>query len=148
MDRKIGHCSIRCHAFSLVEILIVLVIIGLVLGLVGPALLGKLDESKQNTARSQLILLKNCMKSYYLDMDMYPTALQDLVKNPGNGKWKGPYVEDGEMPNDPWGAPYRYNTPGADGKPYDLYTYGRDNAPGGDGVDMDIHVWKKDEPKK
>ncbi len=134
----------RHNRFSLVEILIVLVIIGLVLGLVGPALIKHLEEGKRKTAKSQLLLLKSCIKSYYLDVGDYPSALQDLVQSPpGAENWKGPYIEDGALPLDPWGNNYIYQKPGTDDRPYDLLSYGKDNAPGGDGSDADITTWDK-----
>jgi general secretion pathway protein G len=102
----------RRHCFTLVEMMIVVVIIGLLAGLVGPRLLGRLDKAKRETARSQVHLLSNAVKDYYMDMDEYPKSLDDLLRNPGRNqnKWDGPYLDPAVVPKDPWGETYRYET--------------------------------------
>lgn len=127
------------RTFTIVEILVVLVILGLILGLVGPALLGKSDDARRQTAKQQILLYRQCVKNYYLDTSQYPGSLQDLVVNPGLAQWKGPYVDDAVLKSDPWGQPYHYETPGRDGRDYEIYSLGRDAAAGGSGVDADIY---------
>ena len=124
--------------------MIVLLIIGLVVGLIGPALFTKYQEAQGRAAKTQMLLLKECAKGYYLDINEYPRSLDGLVRNPGSSsKWKGPYIEDGVIPKDPWGNEYHYDTPGRDGRVFDIFTYGRDNAPGGEGGDADISIWSE-----
>ena len=134
----------RFQFFSLIELMVVILIIGLVVGLVGPALFDQFEKARQNTARNQILLLKECAKSYYLDMNEYPQSLEDLVRDPGGRKsWKGPYIEDGELPPDPWDNDYQYRNPGENGRPFDIYSYGKDNQFGGEGGDADIGTWKE-----
>ena len=130
--------------FSLTELMVVLLIIGLVVGLVGPAIFGKFTQAQGQAAKTQLMLFKECAKSYYLDMNEYPRSLEDLSRSSGSGSnWKGPYIEDGFIPKDPWGNEYHYESPGRDGRAFDIYSYGKDNAPGGEGNDADITSWRE-----
>ncbi len=130
--------------FSLIELMVVLLIIGLVMGLIGPAIFKKLTTAQHKTAEAQIFLLKECVKGYYLDMNDYPRSLQDLSSNPGSGpKWNGPYIEDGVIPKDPWDNEYHYENPGRDGRPFEIYSYGKDNAPGGDSENADIFSWRQ-----
>ena len=131
--------------FSLTELMVVLLIIGLVVGLVGPAIFGRFQDAQRKSAKTQLLLFKECAKSYYLDMNEYPRSLNDLKTNPGNSSnWKGPYIADGFIPKDPWGNEYQYESPGRDGRPFDISSYGKDNAPGGEGNDADIGSWPEE----
>lgn len=116
----------RRHWFSLMEIMIVVIIIGMIAGLVGPALIKNLDDARRKTAETQAKLLENACKDYYLDMSEYPKQLDDLVTNPGNPKWDGPYLEDSpSVPADPWGSAYEY-----DPETHRVTSAGKDKVPG------------------
>ena len=106
---RVRRSTVRQRLFSLMEIMVVLIIIGLVLGLVGPAILEKLESAKMKTAKSQILMLEGCVTSYYLDLGEYPDSMQGLSSSPGSAKWKGPYVAKGVVPKDPWGMEYQYS---------------------------------------
>ena len=132
--------------FTLLELLVVLVIVGLLAGLVGPRLFSKIDQSKVTTAQTQIKLLRGAVENLRLDMGRYPTAqegLSLLVKRPqdtvSSARWRGPYLDDA-LPVDPWGQPYQYTLPGADSMPFALYSLGADSKIGGDGDAKDIGV--------
>ena len=132
----------RYSYFSLTELMVVLLIIGLVVGLVGPAIFSKFQEAQRKTAKTQIMLLKECVKGYYLDMNEYPSSLEDITRNPGSSSnWKGPYIEDGVIPKDPWGNDYHYDQPGRENGPFEIYSYSKDNAPGGQKGDADVGSW-------
>ena len=131
--------------FTLVELLVVLVILGLLAALVGPQLFPKLGKGKQAAAKSQIELFGQALDQFRLDVGRYPTTqegLGSLVTNPGIDKWEGPYLKKG-VPNDPWGRAYIYTSPGIhNDDEYDIVSYGRDGAPGGEGEDKDILSWE------
>ncbi|GLK79467.1 type II secretion system major pseudopilin GspG [Methylopila turkensis] len=131
----------RAGGFTLVELLVVLVILSLVMGLVGPRVLGYLSSSRERAAKLQIQSFSAALDLFYLDMGRYPTAsegLAALVRAPaGEGRWSGPYLQRGETPADPWGAPYEYRVPGR-GKPYGVTSLGADGKRGGSGGDADI----------
>ena len=129
--------------FTLVELLVVMVIIGLIAALVGPRLFPKLGKGKQAAAKAQIELLGQALDQFRLDVGRYPATqegLNALVTNPGIEKWEGPYLKK-ELPVDPWGRPYLYQQPGTHGE-YDLYSYGSDGAQGGEGEAADVASWK------
>lgn len=129
--------------FTLVELLVVMVIIGLLAALVAPRLFPKLGKGKQAAARAQIELLGQALDQYRLDVGYYPSTqegLKALMTNPGVEKWEGPYLKK-SVPLDPWGKEYIYQSPGTHGE-YDLYSYGRDGKPGGDGEDRDVANWE------
>lgn len=134
----------RQLGFTLIEMLVVLVIIGLLAGLVGPKLFGKVDSSRAQTAQTQVKMLKGALESMRLDIGRYPTneegltLLNTLPKDDKiRNRWRGPYLDE-DVPLDPWGAPYQYSVPGLSGQPYALYSFGADGKPGGEGTDADV----------
>jgi general secretion pathway protein G len=132
------------YGFTLIEMLVVLVIIGLLAGLVAPKMFGKVDTSKVQTAQAQVKMLKGALETMRLDLGDFPTAEEGLAllntppqDDKRRAKWKGPYLED-TLPNDPWGNPYQYSIPGSNGQPFALYSFGADGKKGGEGNDADI----------
>lgn len=134
------------RGFTLVELLVVLAILGLLVGLVGPQVMKHLSSAKSKTARLQIEDLGSAMDMFYLDSGRYPTTsegLEALVQKPsGLDNWRGPYLKKTVVPKDPWGHEYHFKSPGDHG-PYDLYSYGADNAPGGENDDKDIVNWEQ-----
>lgn len=142
----------RARGFTLLEMLVVLVIIGLLAGLVGPRLFSKVDQSKVTTAQTQVKLLRGAVESLRLDIGRYPAneeGLSLLARRPADpalaARWRGPYLDDA-LPNDPWGQPYQYAVPGADGQPFALYSFGADGKPGGDGDAKDLGILPAQQP--
>jgi general secretion pathway protein G len=127
--------------FSLMELLVALVILALIVGLVAPQVLGYLGRARTDTAKVQIDNLKSSLSLYLVDIGRYPSStegLQSLVKAPPRAaNWRGPYVEDGELPADPWGKPYQYELT-ADGARPRVFTLGADAAPGGEGENQDV----------
>lgn len=119
--------------FTLVELLVVLVILGLVMGLVGPRVLGYLSSSRERTARLQIEGFASALDLFYLDYGRYPTkseGLDALVHKPGSGdRWAGPYLKQANVPKDPWGNPYDYHVPGK-ASPYSITSPGPDGKSG------------------
>ena len=132
--------------FTLVELLVVIIVLGLLVGLVGPRLFGRVGQSKTATARAQIELLGASLDQYRLDIGAYPSAsegLEALTRNPNKPKWNGPYLKKG-VPKDPWGNAYKYRCcPGQNGD-YDLWSEGADGAPGGEGENADVTSWESD----
>jgi general secretion pathway protein G len=127
--------------FTLVELLVVLVILGLVMGLVGPRVLNYLTSSRTRAASLQVISFKSSLDLFFLDVGRYPSkteGLKALVGKPGSADgWNGPYLQQSAVPADPWGNPYQYAVPGAEG-PYRISSFGADGTAGGTGNDADI----------
>lgn len=136
--------SVRFRGFSMIELLVVLVILGMLAGLVGPRLFGKLDSSKVKTAETQIRMLKGALQTYRLDVGRYPTdeeGLIALVQKPADSrasaKWQGPYL-DGELPVDPWANAYQYSNKPSGSNDFTLYSLGADGERGGDDLDEDV----------
>lgn len=134
------------RGFTLIEMLVVLVIIGLLAGLVGPKLFGRVDSSKVQTAGAQIKMFRGALETFRLDVGRFPTQAEGLtVLNQAptdertHARWRGPYLDQG-VPLDPWGNPYLYGLPGANGQPYALYSLGGDGKLGGEGTDADVGV--------
>lgn len=129
--------------FTLLELLVVMVIIGLLAGYVGPKYFGQIGKSEIKVARAQLDALEKALDQYRLDTGHYPapeSGLAALIQKPPNeAKWDGPYLKK-IVPMDPWGRPYIYKLPGEHGE-YDLVSYGKDGQPGGTGEASDIVNW-------
>lgn len=132
------------RGFTLIEMLVVLVIIGLLAGLVGPKLFTKVDSSKVQTAQTQVKMLKGALETLRLDVGRFPTEGEGLAllnaapsDEKVRGRWRGPYLDE-ELPQDPWGNPYQYSIPGANNQPFALYSLGADGKRGGEGFDADV----------
>jgi general secretion pathway protein G len=127
--------------FTLVEMLVVITIIGLIMGLVGPRVLGYLGESKVKAAKLQIESFSSSLDLFYLDVGRYPTGsegLTALTERPGNAAiWNGPYLKTGAVPLDPWGHVYTYRAPAEHG-PYEIVSFGSDGQEGGSGTAADI----------
>jgi general secretion pathway protein G len=126
--------------FTLVEILVVITIIGLIMALVGPRVLGYLGESKAKAAKIQIESFSSALDLYYLDLGRYPTSAEGLaaLTRPTNVQgWNGPYLRGGVVPNDPWGHGYVYRSPG-ERAPYEIISLGSDGQEGGSGTAADI----------
>ena len=132
--------------FTLIEIMVVIVILGLLAALVVPKLIGRTEEAKKTQARVQIRNIEQALGLFKLDNGFYPATdqgIEALVKIPAAGRIPKNYRKDGYMdrlPKDPWGNPYVYVSPGAHGD-YDISSYGADGAPGGEGEDGDINSW-------
>lgn len=127
--------------FTLLELLVVIVIIGLLAAYVGPKYFSQLGKSEVTIAKAQIESFEKSLDTYRLDVGRYPTTeegLAALIAAPASaaGKWNGPYLKKG-IPLDPWGHPYQYRAPGSKGE-YDIISTGKDGQPGGSGEDADI----------
>jgi general secretion pathway protein G len=127
--------------FSLIELLVVLVILGMLAGLVGPRLFSKVDSSKVKTAQTQVKMLKAALQTYRLDVGGFPTTeqgLRALMEKPGDeSRWNGPYLEE-LLPTDPWGNAYVYRSGLKNLQGFALYSLGADGKPGGEDMDADV----------
>jgi general secretion pathway protein G len=131
------------RGFTLVEMLVVISIIALIMALVGPRVLNFLAESKTKAAKIQIASLESALDLYALDTGQYPSSsegLDALMHRPGGvTSWSGPYLKGNEVPNDPWGKPYIYRSPGEHG-PYDIVSYGPKGQEGGT---AEINSWSR-----
>ncbi len=131
--------------FTLVELLVVMVIIGLLAALVAPRLFTSAGKAQHQAAKAEVAQLEQGLDKFRLDTGRYPTGdegLNALVTNPGIDKWDGPYVK-ASLLQDPWKRPWNYQSPGTHGE-YDLFSYGRDGSPGGEKEeDKDINNWEQ-----
>ncbi len=132
------------RGFTLLELLVVMVIIGLLAAYVGPRFFSQIGKSEVKAARAQIDALEKALDQYRLDLGRYPTSEQGLAalmeRPAGEQRWGGPYLKKA-VPNDPWGRPYAYRQPGEHGE-YDLSSLGKDGQPGGSGEAEDINNWQ------
>jgi general secretion pathway protein G len=145
MNHNMQHAQ---RGFTLIEIMVVVVIIGILVGLVAPNILGRVDKARVTAATTDIATLEQALEMYRLDNHVYPTTDQGLealvvkpsgTPEPKNWNPEG-YLKKG-LPKDPWGNAYQYVAPGGEGRPYDLYSLGADGREGGDGYDADIGNW-------
>jgi general secretion pathway protein G len=130
------------QGFTLVEMLVVITIIGLIMGLIGPRVLNYLSESKVKAAKIQMQSFASALDLYNLDTGRYPSAsegLTALVKPSSGVSWNGPYLKGAALPSDPWNHPYLYRVPGEHG-PYDIMSLGSDGQEGGSGTAADLSL--------
>lgn len=131
------------RGFTLLELLVVMVIIGLLAGYVGPRLFAQIGKSEVKAARAQIDALQKALDQYRLDVGRYPSSAHGLPalngKPADEPRWSGPYLTRA-VPRDPWGRDYVYRSPGEHGE-YDLLSLGRDGQPGGDGENADLVSW-------
>jgi general secretion pathway protein G len=148
MNLKVSRQRVRGRAggFTLIEIMVVVVIIGLLAAVIVPTVVSKVDEAKVNKAKADIQSLETALTMYRLDNSKYPTSdqgLTALTTQPTDPSIKhgrpGGYLT--RVSKDPWGNDYQYVIPGSHGKEYDLFSLGADGAPGGEGIDADIGNW-------
>ena len=135
----------QCRGFTLLELLVVMVILGLLVGYVAPKYFAQVGKSEVKTAKAQIESLEKALDMYRLDTGHYPATdagLKALNTKPDNEpKWSGPYLKK-DVPVDPWGHPYQYKYPGEHGD-FDLISLGKDGQPGGEGDNADITNWQQ-----
>ena len=133
----------RPAGFTLLELLVVMVIIGLLAGYVAPRYFSQVGKSEIKVAQAQIVSFEKALDTYRLDIGRYPTTeqgLNALMQRPQNeAKWNGPYLQKA-VPLDPWGKPYQYKSPGERGE-FDIWSFGKDGQPGGTGENADITSW-------
>ncbi len=125
--------------FTLIELMVVIVILGMLVALVGPRLIGQTDKAKVQTAKTQIANFGMALKLYKLQFGKYPTSGEGLAQLVNNGEEN--FLEQDAVPNDPWDNPYIYTAPGSNGHDYEIVSYGEDGAPGGSGYATDIESW-------
>jgi general secretion pathway protein G len=147
LSRRRPFAHMMQRGFTLIEIMVVVVIMGILAALVVPKLMGRTDDARITAAKQDVATLMQALKLYKLDNQRYPTTgqgLQALTVRPTTGPaapgWKsGGYLD--RLPKDPWGNPYQYLSPGVKGE-VDVFSYGADGQPGGAGVDADVGSWE------
>ena len=140
-EKRERRLEVGQQGFTLVEMLVVITIIGLIMGLIGPRVLNYLSEYKVKAARIQLQSFSGALDLFYLDAGRFPSTSEGLAalvqRTSGVATWNGPYLKGGSLPNDPWNHPYLYRSPGEHG-PYEIISYGSDGQEGGSGIAADI----------
>lgn len=134
----------RRKNFTLIEVVIVIVILVTLASIATPLYLNHVSKSNIAAAKSQIKNFAGAIQQYRLDNSKYPEELKDLIENPGLDSWKKPYLSVKEIPKDPWGNEYQYNAPAqeAEGRDFEVFSYGADGGPGGEDEDADIYNWQ------
>jgi len=131
----------RIRAFTLIELMVVILILAILAALIVPNVLGRTGQAKVSKAKADISELSGAVDQFRLDCDRYPSTQEglDALRNQPSGAtgWHGPYIKQ-QIPLDPWGNAYQYQTPGPSGAGYQVESYGADGAPGGDGDNADI----------
>lgn len=133
----------REKGFSLIELIVVLVILGLLATVVGPKVMDRLGKGKSEIAKLQIDQLEGALGLFRFDVGRYPSTaegLNALLQNPGIENWGGPYLDKATLPKDPWSREYQYRAPGQYGD-YDLFSYGADGVEGGESDSADVTSW-------
>lgn len=129
--------------FTLIEIMVVVAVIGLLIGFIGPRVFNQVEKAERTRIAQDIRAIESALKLYRLDNYRYPSqaeGLEALITSPSqNGNWNGPYMEN--MPTDPWNQPYRYANPSTHNKQVDVFTLGLDNIQGGEGSNKDWGNW-------
>lgn len=149
MKVSVNRITYDSNGFTLIELMVVIVILGILAGLIVPRIMGRPEEARQMKAKMTIESLETSLRLYKLDNGSYPTTeqgLQALIERPDTGnvpkKWRdGGYLEKRKVPKDPWDNEYVYLSPGVNGE-YDIVSYGSDGIPGGEGKDSDINSWE------
>lgn len=146
MRNKRKTSLLRCNrGFTLIELMVVMIILGLLAALVVPRMFGRIGQAKGSAAHSQIELFGTALDSFRLDVGRYPTTAEGLnaliTQVSGTDNWNGPYLKKIEIPLDPWNNPYIYESPGKNGD-YDIHSLGADKSEGGEGENADIVSWK------
>ena len=145
MDNRLNQAMKNQAGFTLVELIVVVIIIGLLAGLVVPQFIKQEEKATAKAAKAQIELFGTALDTFRLDVGRYPTSQEGmaaLMQKPGGvDRWDGPYLKK-DLPPDPWGKPYVYKSPGDHGV-YDIISFGADGAPGGDGNNRDITSWER-----
>lgn len=137
-DRRRGQ-----RGFSLIELIVVLVILGLLATIVGPQVISRLGKGKRDIAKVQIKDLENALSLFRFDVGRFPTSgegLEALINDSGIENWDGPYLSKNKLPKDPWGRDYEYRCPGQNGD-YDLWSFAADGREGGEADDEDVVSW-------
>ncbi|MBO7091171.1 MAG: type II secretion system major pseudopilin GspG [Victivallales bacterium] len=134
----------RRQNFTLIEIMIVVVIIGMIAALAVPKLMGNLEKAKVETTKSNLATLKTAVRNFKMDVGDYPNRLEELLTTNGSEKWDGPYLDMKSLPKDGWDMDFVYTLTG-DTFGFDIQSYGADKTSGGDGVNKDLSCWGEEQ---
>jgi len=141
--------SVRLSGFTLIELMVVIVILGLLATIIMPKILDRPEQARRLKAKVQIKNIQSALALFKTDTGRFPTTsqgLEALINDPGLKGWnKGGYIEGGKVPVDPWGNPYMYLCPGVHGEDYEIESYGKDGEDGGSGDDADIESWNIDQ---
>lgn len=133
----------KTRAFTLIEMMAVVVIIGILAAVIGPKFFGRVNEAQVVRCRQDIENLKKAVTFYKFHTNKFPEELRDLVREPEVKGWKGPYMD--RLPKDAWDNDYEYSAPGKDNREFDIWSLGQDEKDGGEGMGADITSWVEDE---
>jgi len=146
---KYSERRVALYGFTLIELMVVIVILGLLATIIMPKILDRPEQARRLKAKVQIRNFQSALALFKTDTGHFPTtsqSLEALINNPGLKGWKqGGYIEGGKVPLDPWNNPYMYLCPGVHGEDYEIESYGKDGEDGGTGDDADIESWNIDQ---